>query len=40
MAYGDANDEVNSISEGFSIEEWEDAYELLLKKCKNLKKEN
>ena len=40
MAYGDAHDEVNSISEGFSIEEWEDAYELLLKKCKNLKKKN
>ena len=40
MAYGDEHEEVYSNYESFSIQEWEDAYEFLLKKCKNFKKGN
>ena len=40
MAFEDDREEVNSNSRSLSPQEWEEAYELLHKKCSILKREN
>ena len=40
MAFKDDHEEVNSKLENLSTQEWEEAYELLHKKCSRLKREN
>ena len=40
MAFEDDHEEINSNSRSLSPQEWEEAYELLHKKCKKLKKKN